>query len=157
MMISLLFSASQKQLCHVCLEVILERLERRVPLHSSPMPPTGLSRLCPGRAQRLPGNAVVPTSYVTTGCSGHHRLSLSMPGPCKDMPIGGSGMREIRGLLTRIVPGLFSPDCQHTSLHEPSASHPCLLIHHLAHHLARQGIAILRFFNQQPTAQELLH
>src|SRR6266702_6162607 len=47
MMISLLFSASQKQLCHVCLEVILERLERRVPLHSSPMPPTGLSRLCP--------------------------------------------------------------------------------------------------------------
>src|SRR6266566_8746950 len=40
------FSASQKQLCQVCLEVIWEGLERRVPLHSSPTPPTRFSRLC---------------------------------------------------------------------------------------------------------------
>jgi hypothetical protein len=65
------------------------------------------------------------------------------------------------GFLTRVVLGLFSPDCQHTSLHEPPAGHPCLLRHHLAHHLTRKGIAILRFFNQrsftqQPLAQELL-
>ena len=63
------------------------------------------------------------------------------------------------GVLTRVVLGLFSPDCQHPSLHEPSAGHACLLIHHFAHHLARKGIAILHFFNhltKQPMAQELL-
>ena len=67
------------------------------------------------------------------------------------------------GLLTRVVLGLFSHDCQHTLLYEPSAGHSCLLIHHLADHLARKGIVIQRLplFNlclltQPSMAQELL-
>ncbi len=67
------------------------------------------------------------------------------------------------GLLTRVVLGLFLPECRHTSLHYPLAGHPCLLIHHLADHLARKGIVIqcLPLFNlcpltQPSMAQELL-
>jgi hypothetical protein len=73
------------------------------------------------------------------------------------MPIAGSETRET-GLLTPVVPDLFSDNCRHTSLHEPLAGRPCLLIHHLADHLARKGKSIerLRFFHhltQQSTAQ----
>jgi len=73
-----------------------------------------------------------------------------------------SGMREAN-LLILVILGLFSHDCRHTSLQEPLAGHPCLLMHQLADHLARKGIAIkrLRFFNhcpftQQSITQELL-
>ena len=98
--------------------------------------------------------------HISLDCSSHSPPSLPIPGLCRS--IDGSGTREA-GLLTPIVLDLFSDDCRHTSLHEPLAGHPCLLIHHLAGHLAREGKSIkrLRFFNQGPLteqsiAQELL-
>ena len=54
--IHLLFSASQKKLWQDCLEVILEKLERLVPLHSSPTPPTRFSRMCPHVSWSRPKN-----------------------------------------------------------------------------------------------------
>jgi len=78
------------------------------------------------------------------------------------MSVDRSGTRGT-DLLNRVVLGLFLHDCRQTSLYEPLAGRPCLLIHHLADHLARKGISLKapRLFNlcpltKQSIAQELL-
>jgi hypothetical protein len=60
------------------------------------------------------------------------------------------------GLLVRVFFDLFTHDERHTPLHEPLAGRPCLLIHYLAHHLARKGISInhLRFFYECPFTEQ---
>src|SRR5260370_30373565 len=87
--------------------------------------------------------------HLSMDCSSHHPPSLPMPGLC--MPIAGSETRE-SGLLNPVVPDLFSDDCRHKPLNAPLARHPCLLIHHLADHLALviENIAALRDFNSGP-------
>src|SRR6266516_992131 len=98
---------------------------------------------------------------ASTACSSYNPPCLSIPGLCRSMPIGESGMREA-GPLILVFLYLFPHDERHTTLHEPLAGRTCLLIQDLANHLARKGISIerLRFFNlcpltRQSIAQEL--
>jgi len=57
----------------------------------------------------------------------------------------------------------FWHDCRYTPLYESLAGRSCLLVHHLADHLARKGIFVERLrilrqipLTQQSTAQKLL-
>src|SRR5438105_15609884 len=50
------FAILEKKLWQDSLEVILEKLERLVPLHSSPTPPTRFSRMCPHVSWSRPKN-----------------------------------------------------------------------------------------------------
>ncbi len=60
------------------------------------------------------------------------------------------------GLRTLVVLGLFLHDERHPTLHDPLAGRPGLLIHHLAHHLAREAVSIerLRLFHPLPLTEQ---
>ncbi len=94
-------------------------------------------------------------SHAPPDRSSHNPPSPPIPGLCKGMPVDRSGARGT-DLLTRVVLGLFLHDCRHTSLYEPLAGRPCLLIHHLADHLARKGISLKapRLFNLCPLTKQ---
>src|SRR2546423_10722937 len=101
-------------------------------------------------------------SHAPPDRSSHNPPSPPIHGLCRGMSVDRSGARGT-GLLNRVVLDLFLHDCRYTSLHEPLAGHSCLLIHHLADHLARKGISLqaLWLFNlcpltKQSMAQELL-
>src|SRR6266851_3468342 len=112
-----------------------------------------------GRARSILCNGPM---HISMDCSSHSSPSMPIPGRRRRIAAAGSRMKKAR-LLILVVLDLLLHDEQYTSLHEPSAGRPCLLVHHLADHLARKGISIkrLRFFNrcpltEQPIAQELL-
>src|SRR5712692_3790906 len=115
--------------------------------------------MSPGHARRIFCNG---PPHSSTDYSSHNSPSLPISGLRRCITVDRCGMKEAN-LLTLVILGLFLHNCRYTSLHESLAGCPCLLIHHLADHLARKGIAVerLRFFLQisltQPsTAQELL-